>query len=250
MQPGNIPVTANHQGELKNGGDQNIRNKVQMQQQPQVHESGYMLPGQYDQNHPQLLQPQQFVHPGAQYIPAGAVPMASYYQMYPPRQPQNPQQPMLDQQQYPVYYLPARQNPAYSLPNYSELAPSSHASQPQTPSSANMTTTPPAAYKPEMAAGAYRTMTPQLVQIASSQQHQTQYVGLPQFHHPSQSMAQPSGGANPPYGYEYADPAQGQVYYTQAMPPQMAAQYQTMTSAPTIVLPEASATEKVRTSQP
>lgn len=238
IQSGNTRVTANP-ADLKSG-DQNI-NKVQMQ--PQVQESGYVLSGQYDQNHPQLHHLQQFVHSGNQYIPAGAMPLASYYSIYPSQPQHHPHQPVHDQQ-YPVYYVPARQTQAYNMPvqqpTYSELAPSAASSRPQTPPPTAMP--PHAAYnqaintpssKPEMAAGVYRTAAgaaPHIVQVPSSQ-HQTQYVGFTQIHHPSQMIA-PSSAVNSTYTYEFADPTHAQMYYTQHLPPQLAAQYQTLTSAP------------------
>ncbi|KAL3824105.1 hypothetical protein ACJIZ3_020134 [Penstemon smallii] len=232
-------------------GDQNNSNKVQMQ--PQFHEPGYVLSNQYDQNHPQLHQAQQFVHPGSQYIPVGAMPMSPYYQIYQnhPQQQHYSHQPVLDQQQYPLYYVPARQTQTYNLPiqqpSYSESAPNVPSSRPQTPPSAyNQGRNVPSS-KPEMY------VAPQLVQVPSGQQ-QAQYVGIPQIHHPSQSMA-PSSGANSTYTYEFADPSQAQMYYTQQVPPQLAAQYQTMTSAPTMVTSSNDAlaqlpTENIRTAQP
>ncbi|KAK4409647.1 hypothetical protein Sango_0037700 [Sesamum angolense] len=241
--------------------------KVQMQ--PQVQESGYVFSTQYDQNHPQLHHPQQFVHAGNQYIPAGAVPIASYYPIYPSQQQHHPHQQILDQQ-YPFYFVPARTTQAYNLPvqqqpSYSDLAPSAPSGRPQTPPPASMA--PHAAYnqainapssKPEMAAGMYRTAAgtaPQLVQIPSSQ-HQAQYVGFTQIHHPSQSIA-PSSAANSNYTYEFADPTHAQMYYSQPLPPQLAAQYQTLTSTPAMASHDASAQlptenikQQVRTLQP
>ncbi|KAL2235039.1 UNVERIFIED_CONTAM: hypothetical protein Sindi_1236100 [Sesamum indicum] len=265
IQCGNTRVTAN-QADLKTG-DQSNTTKVQMQ--PQVQESGYVLSTQYDQNHPQLHHPQQFVHAGNQYIPAGAVPIASYYPIYPSQQQHHPHQQILDQQ-YPFYFVPARTTQAYNLPvqqqpSYSELAPSAPSSRPQTPPPASLP--PHAAYnqainaassKPEMAAAMYRTAAgtaPQLVQIPSSQ-HQAQYVGFTQIHHPSQSIA-PSSAANSNYTYEFADPTHAQMYYSQPLPPQLAAQYQTLTSAPAMAAHDASAQlptenikQQVRTLQP
>ncbi|KAI3453068.1 hypothetical protein Pfo_009731 [Paulownia fortunei] len=253
FQSGNTRISSN-QIDLKTG-DQN-NSKVQMQ--PQVQESGYVLSGQYDQNHPQLHQPQQFVHAGNQYISAGAVPIASYYSMYPPQQQHHPHQPMLDQQ-YPVYFVSGRQTQAYNLPVqqpiYSELAPTAPSSHPQTqPPTAisphvayNQARNAPSS-KPEMAGGVYRTAAPQLVQVPSSQ-HQAQYVGFTQIHHPSSA-------SNSTYTYEFADQTHAQMYY-KPLPPQLAAQYQTLTSAPAMVVSDASAQhpaenmkQQVRTSQP
>ncbi|KAG6391667.1 hypothetical protein SASPL_149424 [Salvia splendens] len=243
IQSGNTMVAANP-ADLKSG-DQNA-NKIPMQQQ--VQEPGYVISNQYDPNHPQMHHPQPFVHSGNQYIPAGAMPYAPYYSVYPQQQPHHPhQQPVLDQQQF--YFVPARQPQAYNIPvpqqGYSEIAPNPPSIRPQVPPAAaaaaaathvaysQQVNTPSS--KPEMAAGVYRTATgapPQhMVQVPSSQQHQPQYVGFTQIHHPSQMMA-PSSASNPAYAYEFTDPTQAQIYYTQAMPHQLSAQYQTITSAP------------------
>nr|CAN82042.1 hypothetical protein VITISV_033523 [Vitis vinifera] len=162
----------------------------------------------------------------------------------------------------------SRQAQAYSLSmqqsNFSEAATGIPSGRSQAPSAPAMVTSP-AAYnptrnaplqKPEMAAGMYRTGTAAapLVQVPSSQ-HQQQYVGYSQIHHPSQSIAPPSAGtAN--YAYEFSDPAHAQIFYAQAMAPTLP-QYQTMTSAPAVVVPEASAQlstdnikQQIRTSQP
>ncbi|KAK3031566.1 hypothetical protein RJ639_036365 [Escallonia herrerae] len=172
--------------------DQNAR--VQMQQ---LHDSGYMLSTQFDpqQQHPQLHPQQQYVHAGSQYIshhPTGAVPMASYYPLYPSQQQQqhHPPHHALDQQQY-MYYVPARQAQGYNLSvqqqqqSYGEAVPAAvTSSRPQTPPlpSAFVRNAPAPSSKPEMAAGVYRTATtaaPSLVQVPSSQ-HQTQYMGFSQ----------------------------------------------------------------------
>ncbi|XP_041999496.1 uncharacterized protein LOC121748967 [Salvia splendens] len=249
IQSGNNVVAAN-QAELKSG-DQNA-NKIQMQQQ--VQESGYVISNQYDQNHPQMHHPQQFVHSGNQYIPAGAMPYGSYYSVYPSQQQQQHhqhQQPVLDQQ--PFYFVPARQPQPYNMPiqqqGYSEMAPNAPSVRPQAPPAA--AATPHVAYsqqvnapssKLEMATGVYRTAagaTQHMVQVPSSQQHQPQYVGFTPIHHQSQMMA-PSSASNSGYTYEFTDPTQAQIYFTQAMPQQFSAQYQTLASAPQGVSPDAS----------
>ncbi|PIN03520.1 hypothetical protein CDL12_23959 [Handroanthus impetiginosus] len=264
FQSGNTRVITS-QADPKTGDQTNT--KVHMQ--PQVQESGYVISGQYDQNHPQLHQQQQFVHAGNQYIAGGAVPIPSYYPIYPSQQQHHPHQHVLDQQ-YPFYFVPARQTQAYNLPvhqtSYSEMAPTAApSSRPHTPPSTAIASHP--AYnqpinapssKPEVATGVYRTAAgaaPQLVQVPSGQ-HQGQYVGYTQIHHPAQSIT-PSSAPTSAYTYELADPAHAQMYYTQALPPQLAAQYQTMTSAPGMVLPDASAQlptenikQQVRTLQP
>lgn len=209
--------------------------------QPQLQESGYVLSGQYDQIQPELHQPQQFIHAGNHYIPSNAVPMTSYYSVYPSQPQPHPHQSVLDQH-YPVYYVSGngRPTPAYNLPmqqpTYSELgqtAPSTHpqaapvASQAAYNHSRNV-----ASSKPEMVSGLYRTAAtaaPQTVQVPSSQ---AQYVGYAPIHHSSSA-------ANPNYGYEFTDPAHAQMYYT-PLPPQLAAQYQTLTSAPAMAAKDAS----------
>ncbi|XP_057810689.1 uncharacterized protein LOC131025100 [Salvia miltiorrhiza] len=211
--------------------------KVQMQ--PQLQESGYVLSGQFDQIQPELHQPQQFIHAGNHYIPSNAVPIPSYYSVYPSQPQPHPHQAVLDQH-YPVYYVPGtgRPNPPYNLPmqqpSYGELGQAAPSSHPQTAPVASQ-----AAYnharnvpssKPEMVSGLYRTAAtaaPQTVQVPASQ---AQYVGYPPIHHSS----------NPNYAYEFADPAHAQMYYT-PLPPQLAAQYQTMKSAPAMAGKDASA---------
>lgn len=250
IQSGNNMVAANPAD--PRSGDQNA-NKIQMQQ---VQESSYVMSSQYEPNHPQMHHPQQqFVHAGNQYIPAGAMPFTSYYSVYPSQQQHHPQhQPVLDQQQQ-YYFVPARQTQAYNMPvqqqAYSEMASNAPSSRTQTPSAAAVA--PHVAYsqpvnvpssKPEMAAGVYRTAagaSPHMVQVPSSQQHQPQpqYVGFTQIHHPSQMMA-PTSAPNSNYTYEFTDPPPAQMYYTQAMPSQFSAQYQTMTSTSQGMSPDAS----------
>ncbi|XP_075522295.1 uncharacterized protein LOC142555353 [Primulina tabacum] len=192
-----------------------------VQTQPQVQDSVYLSPTQCEQNHSQLHQPQQFIHGGTQYFPANAVPFASYYPMYPPQQQLHTHQTELDQQ-YPVYYMTARPPQAYNLPlqqtNYGEMAPNPASGHPQASRNAPAT---------------------QFVQ-APPAQHQQLYVGYTQIHHPSQSRV-PAPAANANYTYEFTDPTRAQIYYTQPLPPQLAAQYQTMASGPAAMLPESSA---------
>ncbi|KAL7090953.1 hypothetical protein ACP275_12G074900 [Erythranthe tilingii] len=273
MQPSNTTRVAipTNQIDPKTGDQNNSKVQMQQQQQPQAQESGYVLSTQFDQNHPQFQQhPQQYIHAANQYIPAGAIPMTSYYPMYPSQQQHHPHQPILDPQ-YPFYFLPSRPNQAYTMPpmqqqqqqtSYNDYSPTN---RPQTPTPTAMAAPPQTAYnqpvnppssKPEMAAaaaaagvGLYRTAAgaapPQLVQH-HHQQQQPQYVGFTHMHHPSQSVAPSSAAANSNYTYEYADPnTHAQMYYNQGLTPQMVAQYQTMTSAaspsPTVVLQDASA---------
>ncbi|KAJ9140797.1 hypothetical protein P3X46_031400 [Hevea brasiliensis] len=260
-------VPANPVDPKLNVSDPNPR--VQIQQQ--VPDSGYVFQPQFEQQQPQ---PQQFIQTGAHYIqhhPTGAVPISAFYPVYPPQQQHHRQYHHQLDQQYPVYYVPARQTPAYNMPvqqsSISEPTPTVPSTRPQTASNPTLGP-PPATYnpmrnapvtKPEMAnAGMYRTAatgTPQLVQVPPSQ-HQQQYVGYSQVHHPSQSLA-PTSASPANYAYEFADPAHAQIYYTQPLAPTMAAHYQTMTTAAAVVLPETSAQlptdntkQQIRTSQP
>ncbi|KAJ6988107.1 uncharacterized protein [Populus alba] len=258
--------------------------RVQIHQQ--VQDSGYVLQHQFDQQQQhqqqqhqqqqqqhqqqqqqqqqQPQQQQQFIHAGAHYIqhhPTGAVPMSAYYPVYSPQQQHqhNHQlQPHMDSQ-YPVYYVQTRQPQAYNLPvqqpSISESTTTIPSSRNQTPPNPNMA--PPTTFnpmrnapivKPELAA--YRTATPgapQLVQVPSSQ-HQQQYIGYSQVHHPSQSVAPASTGtAN--YGYEFADPTHAQIYYAQPMAPAMP-QYQTMMPDSSGQLSSDNMKQQIRSSQP
>ncbi|MCD7454803.1 hypothetical protein HAX54_026097 [Datura stramonium] len=241
--------------------------RVQVKQQVQDG-GGYALPVQYDQ-HPQMLQPQQFVHPGQyiQHTPSGPVPMTSYYPMYPSQHQTHMQHPNLEHQ-YPVYFIPARPGQGYGLPlqqtNYTEPAQTVPPTRSQTPPTMvnpaagyNPARNPPAS-NPEMVAGTYRTSAaaaPQLVQITPGQHQPPQYVNYSQIHHPSQSIPPPSATtAN--YAYDFADPTHAKMYYSQPLAPQLAAQYQTMTSAPAVSFTETSAQlpvenskQQIRTSQ-
>ncbi|CAI9785404.1 unnamed protein product [Fraxinus pennsylvanica] len=225
------------------------QNYTRVQMHPQVQESYYVLPGQFDQNNPQMHQPQQFVHSSTPYISAGPVPIGSYYPAYSSQLQYHPQHSALEQQ-YPVYFLPARPAQTYNLPmqqpSYGELvspAPSSHPQKPplaaMPPSAAYIQTRNDPVSKSDSAIGVYRTAaaaSSPLVEVPSSQ-HQAQYVGYTQIY-PPQSMAPPSA-ANSNYAYAYADPRHAEIY-SQPVSPQMAAQYQTMSSAPTKILPDAS----------
>ncbi|CAI9096127.1 OLC1v1032207C1 [Oldenlandia corymbosa var. corymbosa] len=241
-----------------------LNNRVQVPQQ--VQESGYALPSQFDQ-----YQQVQYVPAGAQYMhhhPPGAMPM--YYPMYPPQQVGH--HPPSMEHQYPVYLVPARQAQGYNIPmqqpSFSESTPIAPSSRPQTSPSAALvpptaftpaTNATAAAVKPELPAAMYRTSAagqPHLVHVPSSQS--PQYAGFSQIHHPSQSIAPSSATTTTAsYAYEYADPTHAQIYYTQPMPPHMATQYQTMTSAPPLKssdtstqIPSENMKQQVRTSQP
>ncbi|XAR52456.1 hypothetical protein NMG60_11020545 [Bertholletia excelsa] len=241
------------------------------QQQPQQQQQ-FIMPTQFDQ-HQQLntqqqqpQQQQQFIQAGAHYLhhhTPGAVPVTAYYPIYPSHQ-QSPHD-----QQFPVYYVPARQAQAYNLPvqqsNYTETAtiPSGRPQMPHPsamihPSAAYNTPRSASATKPEMV---YRTgaMSAQPLVPVSSSQSPTQYVAFSQIHHSSQSVA-PTTAPTANYAYEYTDPARAQIYYTQqplAMAPHMAGQYQNMAASPAVVLPESAAQvsaenmkQQIRTSQP
>ncbi|XP_076908362.1 uncharacterized protein LOC143565204 [Bidens hawaiensis] len=258
----------NRPTDLNNIPDQNTRIQMlqqQQQQQQQIADSAYLMSmsnAQVDPQHAQMHHQQpQFIHtavPPPQYIqhhPPGAVPVPSYYQMYPPPS-QHPHHLPLDQQNF-VYYMPARQAPhGYNLQmqpqsaGYADVSSAtatslSHNQAPLPPPAAYTTNRPPAQTAPnsELPAGVYGTTNsgaPQFVQVSSNQpqpqpqpQLQPQYVGYSQIHHPSQSVASSVSGAGANYGYEFTDPVQGQhMYYAapQQLPPQSAAQFQTVTA--------------------
>nr|GMD60040.1 putative mediator of RNA polymerase II transcription subunit 8 [Ipomoea batatas] len=250
------PIVQIQAGNRVSGNPLEPKSSDQNTRAPVPQDSGYVLQSQYDQ-HQQFVHAGQFIH----HAPAGAVPITSYYPIYPPQQQHHPQHPALEHQ-YPFYIVQARPTQAYNLPvqqtSYSDSAPAATPNRPQTPPQPTIVA-PSSAYnpsrsipasKPEMATGTYRTPTgtaQQLVQIAPGQ-HPQQYVGFSQIHHPSQSIA-PTSAAATNYGYEFSDPAHAQIYYTQPLPPQMGTQHQTMTSVHPAVLPEASS-QQIRTSQP
>ncbi|KAI3825059.1 hypothetical protein L1987_06535 [Smallanthus sonchifolius] len=240
---------------LKMQPSNNNNNNIQIQQQ--VSDSGYVMsmsnpqvdPGSQHRTQMHHQQPQ-FVHtavPQPQYIhhhPSGAVPMASYYQIYPSQTQHHPHQIPLDQQNF-VYYMPARQaHHGYNLQmqqhatGYAEVS-----SAAANPLSHNQAPAPPSAYATTRAAAqtAPKSEIPaQFVQVPSSQhQPQPQYVGYSQIHHSPQSIANSGAGAGGNYGYEFTDPAQGQpMYYAaQLLPPQSTAQYQTVTAESGSYLP-------------
>ncbi|KAE8653767.1 elongator complex protein 2-like isoform X1 [Hibiscus syriacus] len=256
-----------------NAVDPNTIGRVQVQQP--VQDSGYvLLQPQLDQQ--QQQQQQQFLHAAAEphYIhhhPSGAVPISAYYPVHPSQQQQHHHHQTQIDQQYPLYYVSARQPQAYSMrvqqPSNSinESPTGIPSSRPQTPSNPTMAHTH-VAYNPMInaplaktgmtaATGLYRTSNtgnPQLIQLQNSQ-HQQQFMGYSQIHHPSQSVA-PTSTATATYAYEFNDPAHAQMYYTQPLAPNMPSQYQTMSG---VVLPDASAQppavnieSQIRTSQP
>ncbi|CAH8381736.1 unnamed protein product [Eruca vesicaria subsp. sativa] len=255
-------------------------NTLLPQNHMQNQDPGYILHPQFEQQSQQQpqqqQQQQQFIHAAPpQYIhhhPSGGHPLHTYIPVY--TSPQQQQQSFhrhpgqLDQQPYPaVYYLPTPVQPRpYSMAvpqsgSVSEAPGSVPSNHPQPPLSSTMMAPPPnnqlrsvPGGKPE--AGVYTTPqgigAAQMVhQIPTSQQ---QFMGYSQIHHPPQS-----GSAGiPNYGYEYADNAHKQMFYTQ---PVGHAQYQTMTGPPpAMVLPDGSAaaaklpaenmTQQIRSSQP
>ncbi|KAF8390090.1 hypothetical protein HHK36_024611 [Tetracentron sinense] len=172
------------------------------------------------------------------------------------QQHQQQQHQQQQEQQYPMYYLPVRQTQPYNLSMQSNLSDNATMASSQSPIPQNPAMMPAsAAYKesaapmystrtappPELAASMYRTATgaaPPLIHLPSTQ-HQQQYVGFPQVHHPSQSIATASA-ATANYGYDFGDPAHAQMYYTQPPAAALPPQYQTMTSAAAVMLSEAS----------
>ncbi|KAK9052243.1 hypothetical protein SSX86_028872 [Deinandra increscens subsp. villosa] len=273
----------NRTADMNNIPDQNTRMQMQQQQQQQhqqqIADSAYLMSmsnTQVDPQHPQMHHQQpQFIHtavPPPQYIqhhPSGAVPMGSYYQMY-PSQGQHPHHPPpIDQQNF-VYYMPARQAPhGYNMQMQQQA--SGYAEVPSAAAaSLSHNQAPPPAYntnrgaqtapKNESPSGVYGTTNPgasQFVQVSSNQpqpqaQAQPQYIGYSQIHHPSQSVANSVSGAGPTYGYDFTDPAQGQhMYYAaQPMPPQSTAQFQTVTAESGSFLPADHSTKQQQQGRP
>ncbi|TKY69317.1 dual specificity protein kinase splA [Spatholobus suberectus] len=230
IQSGNSQVPSNTSVDLK----LNVTDPhgwIQMQQH--VQEPGYVLQPQFDQQLPQqqqqhqAQQPQQYIHNThlIHHTPAGPVPIpAAYYPVY--QQQLHTQHHHHLDQQYPVYYVQARQAQAYNL----SVQPANVAESATTiPSSQSQNLPNYAAYNPmrnaplpksEMTAGAYRTApaTPQLVQVPPSK-HQQQYVAYSQIHHHHPQSVPPNSAVPANYAYDYADPAFGQVFYTQPLHP-------------------------------
>ncbi|RDX64014.1 hypothetical protein CR513_57476, partial [Mucuna pruriens] len=217
----------------------------------QVQDSGYILAPQLDQNK-QLHQQNPLVHGSTHYIhhPAatGPVPVSSYYPVYAPPPPQQLPHP-IGQQQYPVYVMPVGPTQPYNMalqPNIADpnVVPSGRPLIPQSAvtSTAYKDGTPPiyptrsvTPTIPEVAPSVYKAppvaSNPTYAPIPPNQ-FQPQYVGLPQYHHPPQSLAvAPSSTTN--YGYEYGGHVQDQAYYThqQSTTAPLLPQYQSMTPA-------------------
>ncbi|GJU50865.1 putative PB1 domain-containing protein [Tanacetum coccineum] len=220
-----------HTTDLSSVNDQNTR--IHLQQQ--IHDSAAVTTA---------VPPPQYIH----HHPSGAVPMASYYPIYPPQSQHHVPVSALDQRKI-VYYMPVISAP----PNSQVPTPTSLFTKPRTVQASS---------KPE--SPVYRTNSsgasgPQFVQVPSSQHHQPQpqYVAYSHIQQPSQAVAS-SGGSGGNYAYEFADQSQqGQrIYYAaQPMPPQSSAQYQTTSSTLPVeggshIQTENSMKQQVKTSQP
>ncbi|TKY44755.1 clustered mitochondria protein [Spatholobus suberectus] len=231
-----------------------ISDQVPGLQREQVQDSGYMLPPQLDQNK-QLQQQKPLVHASTHYIhlPAaatGQVPVSSYYHPVYAPSPQQLHHP-IGQQQYPVYVMPVGPTQPYNMalqPNIADpnVVASGRPLMPQSavPSAAYKDGTPPI-YPTRSATPTIPEVTPSVYKappVASNptyapippNQFQPQYVGLPQFHHPPQSIAVAPSSTTTNYGYEYGGHVQDQAYYTQQQQTTTAPllpQYQSMTPA-------------------
>ncbi|KAI3795178.1 hypothetical protein L1987_37827 [Smallanthus sonchifolius] len=148
-------------------------------------------------------------------------PVSSYYPVYAPP-------PQIDNQQYPLYFLPVTQNHPYGMPLQSNATDASSAATP--PLYPTKTVTKPDTVTNSM----YGTATPTMIQVPSNQfQQQYMNMNVSQIpHHPPTPLPISNGGK---YGYEYAHPTQDPVYYSQhqSVPP---SQYQTMTPASAMLL--------------
>ncbi|KAL8135006.1 uncharacterized protein LOC141710994 [Apium graveolens] len=172
----------------------------------------------------QPQQQQQYFQPGTHYLQhtaTGQVQVPSYYPVYAP--PAHPQYHQQVDQQYPMYVMPVQQVQPYNMPiqpNVTDSNVTQDLRYPQNPS-----IIAPSATKPTQ------------LQVQPNQ-YQQQYINVSQMPYSSQS---PAPLIN--YGYEYAQPTQ--VYYKQnpasQLPPPP--QYQTMTSATTMFLSQASVQE-------
>ncbi|KAK8960946.1 hypothetical protein KSP40_PGU001704 [Platanthera guangdongensis] len=229
-------------------------------------------PEQQFRQHPsqthQLQQQPQFIssNPNPQYYQHPATgnvfPFPSYYQM--PIQ-QSQQSHHFDPQQFPVYYLPVRQNPAppqpqpYRIPLTPSLSDVSPQGMPATAFSNSMAAkqelpanmyrmsamAPPA---PTSASGLQAPMPPPqqpLIHIASDQGHPYSGMSYHVMHHNHPSQPQPTA-ATASYGYEFATDQSGnpQVYFTQTTSPAgiMPQQYQTVVTSPDAAAAAAAAT--------
>ncbi|KAK9067835.1 hypothetical protein SSX86_011946 [Deinandra increscens subsp. villosa] len=152
-----------------------------------------------EQQQQQFYQAQQHNQPPQQPV------SSSYYPVYAPP-------PQLNNQQYPLYFLPVTQN------NHPYLQPNA-----QTVSKPDMVTS-------SMYGIGTGTATPRMIQVPSNQ-FQQHYMNVSQMSHLPPT---PMPGSNA--GYEYAaHPGQDPVYYHSVAAP-VASQYQTMTPASAMVL--------------
>ncbi|QCD92252.1 hypothetical protein DEO72_LG5g314 [Vigna unguiculata] len=213
----------------------------------QVHDSGYTLPPQLDQNR-QLQQQKPLVHASSHYI--GQVPVSSYYPVYAPP-PQQQLHPPIGQQQYPVYVMPVgptQVTQPYNIMGDPNVLVSGRTLIPQSAvtSAAYKDGTPPI-YPTKSVSPTIPDVTPSVYKappVASNpayapippNQFQPQYVGFQpqsQFHHPPQSIAVAPSSTTTNYGYEYGGHVQDQGYYThqQTTTAPLLPQYQSMTPA-------------------
>ncbi|XP_047182906.1 uncharacterized protein LOC124849090 [Vigna umbellata] len=241
---------------LPNGKSEISDQVIQVHGQ-QVHDSGYTLPPQLDQNR-QLQQQKPLVHASSHYIhhPAatGQIPVSSYYQVYAPPPQQQQLHPPIGQQQYPVYVMPVgptQVTQPYNMalqPNMGDpnVLISGRTLMPQSAvtSAAYKDGTPPiyptksvSPTIPEVTPSVYKAPPPVASNPAYApippNQFQPQYVGLSQFHHPPQSIVVASSSTTTNYGYEYGGHVQDQAYYTQQQTTTapLLPQYQSMTPA-------------------
>ncbi|XP_068638135.1 protein PAL OF QUIRKY-like [Aristolochia californica] len=188
----------------------------------QVQDSGMIFSMPMDHQQPQL------VHMGGHYVHHAApnpVPLSSYYQMHAVQHPQQHQQ---SDTQYPMYFVPMRQNP----PSVPPPKPAPSPNQPLIPQTYKDPSQPiyPGRAAPPQKHEMYRTAAPAQPQLIHMPDPQHQYMG---YHQSSANFT-----------YEYVDPVHNQIYYTQPTGTAMASQYQTVTEAP---MPPATDAKQTRT---
>ncbi|MFS8023955.1 putative PB1 domain-containing protein [Helianthus anomalus] len=149
-------------------------------------------------------------------------PVSSYYQVYAPP-------PQMDNQQYPLYFLPVTQNHPYGMQVQSNATETSSATTP--PLYPTKSVNPIS--KPDM----YGTTAPSMIPVPNNQFQQYMNVS----HHPPT----PSNGGGK-YGYEFVHPTQDPVYYSQhqSVAAPLPSQYQTMTPASAMLLTQASSAQQ------
>ncbi|XP_020584553.1 leucine-rich repeat extensin-like protein 1 [Phalaenopsis equestris] len=226
-------------------------------QQFRQHPSHVQQFQQQQQQQQQQQPPPQFIqaNPNPQYIhhPATGTVLSypAYYQM--PIQ-QSQQSHPYDQQQYPFYYLPVRQNPPPPQPYNMSIATSHPDVSSQVKPAAATTFSKPIPAKPEQQANIYRmaamgppqpnnatplptTVSQPLIHLSSDQVHPYSGMNYHVMHHHHPSQQQPAAAATTTtvaanFGYEQTGIPP--VYYTQTTsPPGLApTQYQTMVTSP------------------